>query len=155
MYSRYIPNEQGGFDRRRVPEPTNGGGKQTGDGARQSADSRQQRPQSAPGGHDPPPRPAGPPAQPQRSPAAPGPAVPGAFRPGPGRPRPGPPPGMRPGGFQLPGALFGSGGLLGGLLPRGLDADDLLILAVLLLAMRQDGAAGTELLLAGVLYLLL
>lgn len=51
------------------------------------------------------------------------------------------------------GALFGPKGLLGGLLPRGLDTEDLLILAVLLLAMKQDGATGIELLIAAGLYL--
>lgn len=46
-----------------------------------------------------------------------------------------------------------SAGLLARLLPRGINTEDLLILAVLLLAMKQDGAAPTELLIAAALYL--
>ena len=53
------------------------------------------------------------------------------------------------------GGPFGPGGLLGRLLPRGLDTEDLLVLAVLLLAMKQDGAAPAELLIAAALYALL
>ncbi|MBQ1589296.1 MAG: hypothetical protein II106_01110 [Oscillospiraceae bacterium] len=45
-------------------------------------------------------------------------------------------------------------GGLGGLL-RGLDTEDMLILAVLLLAMKEDGAGKTELLIAAALYLML
>jgi hypothetical protein len=41
---------------------------------------------------------------------------------------------------------------LGQLLPHGLDTEDLLILAVLLLSMKQDGASPTELLIAAGLY---
>lgn len=50
---------------------------------------------------------------------------------------------------------MGPEGILGRLLPRGLDTEDLLVLAVLLLAMKQDGAAGLELLITAVLYLYL
>ena len=80
------------------------------------------------------PRPTAPPQnrRPMRQPTAP-------TRAGPmGRP----PPGSFPGG--------GHGALL-----RDLDAEDLLILAVLLLAMREDGASGMELMIAAGLYLVL
>ena len=53
------------------------------------------------------------------------------------------------------GGPFGPGSPLSRLLPRGLDAEELLILAVLLLAMQEGGASRTELLLAAVLYLIL
>ena len=69
---------------------------------------------------------------------------------------PGPPsrPGTRPGpmGRPPPGG-FPGGGI--GMLLRGLDTEDFLILAVLLLTMKNDGASGTELLIAAALYLLL
>ena len=55
--------------------------------------------------------------------------------------------------FPPPVGLPGLDALLGRLLPRGLDTEDLLVLAVLLLAMKQNGAAPTELLIAFVLYL--
>ena len=63
------------------------------------------------------------------------------------------PPGSGP--LPLLGGLLGPEGPLGRLLPRGLDTEDLLVLAVLLLAMKQDGAAGLELLIAAALYLIL
>lgn len=50
------------------------------------------------------------------------------------------------------GALLGPEGLLAQLLPHGLDAEDLLILSILLLSMKQDGASPTELLIAAGLY---
>ena len=68
---------------------------------------------------------------------------------------PGPPspPGPRPGpmGRPPPGGFPGGG--IGALL-RGLDTEDFLILAILLLTMKNDGASGTELLIAAALYLL-
>lgn len=69
-------------------------------------------------------------------------------------PEPPRPPGPRQGpmGRPPPGGFPGGG--IGALL-RGLDTEDLLILAVLLLAMKNDGATGTELLIAAALYLLL
>ena len=63
-------------------------------------------------------------------------------------PRPGPPPPQSP----LFGGLLGPSGLLAQLLPHGLDNEDLLILAILLLCMKQDGASPTELLMAAGLY---
>ena len=51
------------------------------------------------------------------------------------------------------GGLLGPEGLLGQLLPHGLDTEDLLILAVLLLCMKQDGAAPLDLLVAVGIYL--
>ena len=107
-----------------------------------------------PGGHDPPPRPGGhdPPSRPPRPQMGPSGPPPRPQMGPPPRPRPGPPgPGPR---FPASGFL-GPEGLLGRLLPRGLDAEELLILAVLLLAMKQDGAGSTELLIAAALYLLL
>ncbi len=49
------------------------------------------------------------------------------------------------------------GGLLGNLggLLRGLDTEDFLILAVLLLARKQDGASTTDLLITAALYLMM
>ena len=62
-----------------------------------------------------------------------------------GQPRPKPP------------AAFGQGpgGLLGSLLPRSLDTEDLLILAILVLTLRSDGADVLTMALAAGLYLLL
>ena len=176
MYSRYVPNVQGGFDRHRVPDRTE-----------RAAPPPQPSPlpqQSPP----PPPRPPqAPSSRPQQSPPPPeaaergngpsgapdprrrpGPSPPphsggqgpprpdGAVRPGvpPFRPEPPRPFGPVPGQGVLSG-LFGPEGALGRLFPRGLDAEELLVLAVLLLAMKQDGAGTTELLIAAALYLLL
>lgn len=69
----------------------------------------------------------------------------------PGPPRP---PGPRPGPVGRPPPCGPPGGGIVALL-RGLDTEDFLILAVLLLAMKNDGASGTELLIAAALYLLL
>lgn len=129
MYSRYIPRPGGGYDRRLVPESQD---------ARQAAGSSQQETgaggRGSPGPHPryepPPPRHAPPPRPPVRP--------------------PGPINGPPLGGL---GGLLGPDGLLGRLLPRALDTEDLLILAVLLLAMKQDGANPMELLIAAGLYL--
>lgn len=143
MYSRYTPNGNGGYDRRELPD---------------AGDLRQAQSRPPPPGteeHSPPPPPIPPPAEPRPGPAAePRPGFdPPRFVPGPGpepgrrmrfRPAPPPPP--------LFGGLLGPGGLLSQLLPHGLDSEDLLILAILLLSMKQDGAAPTELLMAIGLY---
>ena len=166
MYSRYIPNESGGFDRRRVQESRDqirgpdaparrAAGPESAERGEQDAEPGRRTTRPAPprpGGHDPPPRPGGhdPPSRPPRPQM--GPSGP------PPRPQMGPPPRPRPGppGPRFPASGFlGPEGLLGRLLPRGLDAEELLILAVLLLAMKQDGAGSTELLIAAALYLLL
>lgn len=72
------------------------------------------------------------------------------FRPAPPRR----PQGAGPGLSSPPplGALFGPEGLLAQLLPHGLDTEDLLVLSILLLSMKQDGASPTELLIAAGLY---
>ncbi|MBR3077854.1 MAG: hypothetical protein IKH07_08020 [Oscillospiraceae bacterium] len=157
MYSRYIPNESGGFDRRRVQESRDqirgpdaparrAAGPESAERGEQDAEPGRRTARPAPprpGGHDPPSRPP----RPQMGPSGP-----------PPRPQMGPPPRPRPGppGPRFPASGFlGPEGLLGRLLPRGLDAEELLILAVLLLAMKQDGAGSTELLIAAALYLLL
>ena len=143
MYSRYTPNERGGYDRRALPD---------------AADLRLAQSRPPPPGteeHSPPPPPIPPPAEPRPGPAAePCPGFdPPRFVPGPGpepgcrmrfRPAPPPPP--------LFGGLLGPGGLLSQLLPHGLDSEDLLILAILLLCMKQDGAGPTELMIAAGLY---
>ena len=157
MYSRYIPNRDGGYDRRLVPDrprpeppvgaaigrPPEASGNRpppTGAGV---PDSPPLRPPHPVGAGSPGPRfraesdvPAGPrhavPRPPPRSP------VPGTFRPP----------------MDSPGSLLGPNGLLGSLLPRGLDTEDLLVLAVLLLAMKQDGAPPLELLIAAAIYLM-
>lgn len=158
MYSRYIPNANGGYERRQVPDSVRRLATQP--PAPEAAHSPEPTAEPAapirPGGHDPPPAP---PQGPRRG--GPPPAMrpvpphggPGFRSPPPfGAPRPG---GGPPNGLPGLGPLPGPDGLLGRLLPRGLDAEDLLVLAVLLLAMKQDGASGTELLLAAGLYMFL
>ncbi len=112
MYSRYLPDGRGGYERRTVtqqpPEPPH----QQGPGPGPPPQEPFHRPPEAP--HHPPSRPPG-----------------------------GPPMG--------PGGLLGN---LGGLL-RGLDTEDFLILAVLLLARKQDGASTAELLITAALYLMM
>lgn len=124
MYSRYTPNENGGYDRRMLPDEAD----------LQAAQSRP--PPPAPDEHIPPLRPGPSPAPPPTPP-----------RPAPGPPHvpPGPPPFF--------GGPAGLAGLLSQLLPHGLDTEDLLILAVLLLSMKQDGAGPVELLTAAAIYL--
>lgn len=139
MYSRYTPNASGGFDRRQLPD---------------EADLRAAQGRAPP---LPPEYSQNPPPDP------PTPAVPGALGPSP-RPmrfRPAPPRRPPSAGSGSPGpsapppilgGLLGPDGLLGQLLPHGLDAEDLLILAILVLSMKQDGASATELLIAAGLY---
>lgn len=141
MYSRYTPNERGGFERRAVPDAWEREAEDVGRGSglEREAEGRGAERAAAPihpGGHDPP--------RPRRSAQIP------PYPP----PRPGAPPPGQPSGFPIPG-LFGPEGLLNRVLPRAADAEELLILAVLLLSMKQDGADGTELLIAAALYLLL
>ena len=52
-----------------------------------------------------------------------------------------------------PGSLPDLGGLLTRLLPRGVDTEDLLVLAVLLLSLKQEGADPIQLLIAVGIYL--
>ena len=153
MYSRYTPNPSGGFDRRVVPDPPllppqsdvaahsvrHESPAQTRDqGSRirdqgmaecgmQDAECKMRFPAEDPGPHSRDQKPFSPPAPPR--PGGPGP--------------PAPPPMAPPFPFSLLGNLF----------PRGLDAEELLVLAVLLLAMKQDGATGMELLIAAGIYL--
>ena len=144
MYSRYTPNASGGFDRRQLPdeadlraaqgrappsdEVQNVGSRVE---ARESAERRDGSLPSA-GPRFRVRRPIG--AQTARPQI---PQTPGIHPP--------PPPGFF-------GGLLGPEGLLGQLLPHGLDTEDLLILAVLLLSMKQDGASPAELLIAVGLY---
>ena len=213
MYSRYTPNESGGFDRRWVPDgphqpndpsaplPSQSGSEANPEFSEASSSSR---PTQFPGGPGPPPRvPNQRPNVPQNGPFPPPnqrpnvpqngpfplpnqrPNVPqnGPFPPPNQRPHgpqngPFPPPNQRPHGPQngpfppprpapgpfmgrptnMPpgfGGIFGPGGLIGRFLPRGLETEDLLVLAVLLLAMKQDGSDKLELMIAAALYLLL
>lgn len=143
MYSRYVPDGRGGYARKPMPSE---------------------------------------PPRPPREPPEP-PAPHAGFRPGTGGPPPGPqavfqppppnhgpmngfPPGPppRPPQAQWPRPSHsgrprpippGPGRLLQGLLGRSLDLDDLLILAVLVLALRADGADGLTVALAAGLYLML
>ena len=136
MYSRYLPDGNGGYRRQA-----------------QGVAQTQQAPRNYP-----------PEASRQQNPGAPAQMGPhGGSGRNPGQTQgfgphhhPGPPspPGPRPGpmGRPPPGGFPGGG--IGALL-RGLDTEDFLILAVLLLAMKNDGASGTELLIAAALYLLL
>jgi hypothetical protein len=137
MYSRYIPRPDGGYDRRFVPDPPVEP-QATGNRQQATGDGENKLPPES----DPP----GPPLRP------PTPAGVESHGPRPAAPRPPPRPSVF-GTVRPPGGLFGPNGLLGGLLPRGIDTEDLLILAVLLLAMKQDGAAPMELLIAAALYL--
>ena len=183
MYSRYTPNESGGFDRRWVPDgphqpndpsaplPSQSGSEANPEFSEASSSSR---PPQFPGGPGPPPRvPNQRPNVPQNGPFPPPnqrPNVPqnGPFPPPNQRPHgpqngPFPPPRPAPGPFMgrptnMPpgfGGIFGPGGLIGRFLPRGLETEDLLVLAVLLLAMKQDGSDKLELMIAAALYLLL
>ncbi len=138
MYSRYTPRPEGGFVRQQLP-----------DGAELRAAQGRSPPALPP---EPPGeagvrRPEGPPAPVRPEPELPPP--PQRVQPtGASRPRnPGPPP------LPSPSGLFGPEGLLARLLPRGLDTEDLLILAVLLLSKKQEGAEPIELLIALGLYL--
>ena len=140
MYSRYTPNEHGGYDRRELPD------------AEDLRLAQSRPPPPAPEEHSPPPPRVRPPAEAEPGPAAD--AIPGCdpphLAPSPSRrmrfrPAPPPPP-------PALGGLLGPGGLLAQLLPHGLDSEDLLILAILLLSMKQDGASPTELLMAAGLY---
>ena len=66
---------------------------------------------------------------------------------------PRPPPRPRPEAREPGRCRCDSPGLLAGFLPQGINTEELLILAVLILAMKQDGATTTELLIAAAIYL--
>lgn len=137
MYSRYVPNQSGGYDRRLVPDAP--------------------PPEPGPAGPEVPSAGSGIPNGPPRRSAPPaGVETPGQIFPSAGK-APSRPPSFspRPPPLWPPGGLPVFGGPLDRLLPRGLDTEELLILAVLLLAMKQDGAENAELLIAAALYLLL
>ena len=174
MYSRYTPNASGGFDRRQLPDEADlraAQGRAPPDGGMQDAECKMQNEGAGNGETDP--------STPLRSaqddrvgahsvrPPAPQmggqddrvgahsvrPPVPHPHQPPPPPHSPSqPPPGIHP-PPPLFGGLLGPDGLLGQLLPHGLDTEDLLILAILLLSMKQDGASPTELLIAVGLYL--
>lgn len=112
MYSRYLPDGRGGYERRTVTQPPQEPPQRLGPGPGPPPQEPFHRPPEAP--HHPPSRP--------------------------------------PGGPPMP--LGGLPGNLGGLL-RGLDTEDFLILAVLLLARKQDGASTAELLITAALYLMM
>ena len=156
MYSRYTLNASGGHDRRVVPDPPP-------PTAASGADSQSPpaaRPQVSPGlNGDREPRealPKGPGPPPARQPAPPVFSQDGYRR----APHPPTPP-VRPAnpvsavssGMPFFGGLFGPDNPLSRLLPRGFEAEELLVLAVLLLSMQQDGAAPLELLIAAAIYL--
>ena len=165
MYSRYIPNENGGYERQIVPTPASG----------QEAD-RRSAPFSVPlagngpgppGASGPPLRPSGPPPEPTNLPPGfAGPTSP-PLRPS-GRPpepsgspgfagplpKPGssvhpPPPEGPPSGMPSP-RPPGFGGLSA--LLRRIDTEDLLVLAVLVLLLKQEGADRMTILIAAALY---
>lgn len=127
MYSRYTPNENGGFDRRQLPDEADLRA------AQGRAPPPEAPPESRADNRETEPQPLSVPRFRVRRPAPVGAHI--------VRPQPTP--------F---GGLLGADGLLGQLLPHGLDSEDLLILAVLLLSMKQDGASPTELLIAAGLY---
>ncbi len=175
MYSRYTPNASGGFDRRQLPDEADlraAQGRAPPSDGMQNAECKMQNEGAGNGETDP--------STPLRSaqddrvgahsvrPSATQmggqddcvgahtvrPPVPHPHQP----PPPPHPPSQPPPGIHPPppppilGGLLGPEGLLGQLLPHGLDTEDLLILAVLLLSMKQDGASPTELLIAAGLY---
>ena len=151
MYSRYTPNASGGFDRRQIPDEADlraVQGRAPPDPVILSAQKDLLRGEA----ENPSPNPVILSEAKNPSPLPPNPR-PMRFRPRPRPPQP-PEPGF-PGPPPPPilGGLLGPEGLLGQLLPRGLDSEDLLILAILLLSMKQDGATPTELLIAVGLYL--
>ena len=144
MYSRYTPNASGGFDRQQLPDeadlraaqgraPPGIGDQGSGPGNQTSAERGESALPPAGTGFRVQ-RPAG-----GRSLRPPVPRTPGIHPP----PPPSPP---------VFGGLLGPEGLFRQLLPHGLDTEDLLILAILLLSMKQDGAKPTELLIALGLY---
>ena len=147
MYSRYTPNASGGFDRRQFPD---------------EADLRaaQGRAPPSPPPHDPvilrdaKNQPSLPDSVILNAAKNPYPPSPGPrrmrFRAAPPRRPRGAGPGLS--GSPPLGALLGPEGLLAQLLPHGLDTEDLLVLSILLLSMKQDGASPTELLIAAGLY---
>ena len=164
MYSRYTPNASGGFDRRQLPDEADlraAQGRAPPDGGMQNAECKMQNEgsrigdQGSGGGETDPSTPLRS-AQDDRVGAhSVRPPVPHPHQP----PPPPHPPSPPPSGIHPPppppilGGLLGPEGLLGQLLPHGLDTEDLLILAILLLSMKQDGASPTELLIAVGLYL--
>ena len=183
MYSRYTPNASGGFDRRQLPDEADlraAQGRAPPDGGMQNAECKMQNEgsrigdQGSGGGETDPSTPLRS-AQDDRvgahsvRPWAPQmggqddcvgahtvrPPVPHPHQPQPPPHSPSqPPPGIHPPPPPpILGGLLGPEGLLGQLLPHGLDTEDLLILAILLLSMKQDGASPTELLIAVGLYL--
>ncbi len=160
MYSRYTPNPEGGFDRKVIPDPPAlpqkaGGREKTAETERQPASSVPQEPGGAsrkaaaqgrmgaeiwePENRNRVPRPG--PAASETAPCA------HLFSP------PRPPPRPRPEAREPGRYRCDSPGLLGGFLPKGINTEELLILAVLILAMKQDGASTTELLIAAAIYL--
>lgn len=166
MYSRYTPNANGGFDRRQLPDEADLRAAQgrapppvqehntdtpippiSSAGAKFSGPPPASAAPIGAGSPAPPPRPIRfRPGPPRRPPSA------GAGFYGP-QPAPSVPVGAGiPGLSSVLGGMLGPNGLLGQLLPHGLDSEDLLILAVLLLSMKQDGASPTELLIALGLY---
>ena len=144
MYSRYTPNASGGFDRQQLPDEADlraaqgrappGIGDQGLEPGNQTSAERGESALPPAGTRSRVQRPAG-----GRSVRPPVPRTPGIH------PPPPPPP-------PVFGSLLGPEGLLRQLLPHGLDTEDLLVLAVLLLSMKQDGASPTELLIAAGLY---
>ncbi|MBQ1409907.1 MAG: hypothetical protein IIY94_01330 [Oscillospiraceae bacterium] len=165
MYSRYTPNPKGGFNRRQLPDEADLRAAQG--RAPPSVPEQNQSPpppsvlaaEETPGAQFKPHAPVeaespGPPPRPMRFRPAPPrrPTSAGAGFYGP-QPAPSAPVGAgSPGPSSVLGGMLGPNGLLGQLLPHGLDSEDLLILAVLLLSMKQDGASPTELLIAVGLY---
>ena len=149
MYSRYTPNASGGFDRRQLPDEADlraAQGRAPPSDGRQNAECKMQNGGAGNGETDP--------STPLRSAQDDRVGAHTVRPPVPHPPPPQPPPGIHPPPPPpLFGGLLGPDGLLGQLLPHGLDTEDLLILAILLLSMKQDGASPTELLIAVGLYL--
>ena len=167
MYSRYTPNPEGGFDRKIIPDPPalprkTGGREETAETERQPASSVRQEPGAArqkaasqgrvrAGNRESETRNREPETR-NRDPdhgMAASETAPCTHLISPPRPPPRPRPEARePGRCRCD-----SPGLLAGFLPQGINTEELLILAVLILAMKQDGATTTELLIAAAVYL--
>ena len=160
MYSRYTPNPEGGFDRKIIPDPPalprkTGGREETAETERQPASSVRQEPGAArqkaasqgrvrAGNREPETRNRDPDHGMAASETAP---CTHLISP------PRPPPRPRPEAREPGRCRCDSPGLLAGFLPQGINTEELLILAVLILAMKQDGATTTELLIAAAIYL--
>ena len=127
MYNRYVPQADGSFRRSRIPEPT---------------PKQQEAPPAAPAAPEPPPR-----EPPQQQSSSPPPRYHDSS------PQRNPPP-IRPHNqYDHPAPSVGS--FLKGLLPQNFDAEDLMVVLLLLLMSGNSGSDQNGALMALVIYLFL